>query len=289
MIKKDEYVDCQTYQIKVGKHHLIAEWQVKVKNSLECEQHWEVHSEREFSVEELAEEVAKQLDLFTESVRVVCTPVGEGGWRPVMGAYSLMQLWVPTSILISQLVRQIHKRGFIKHTTAPIDQRLVIHGHHEPPEIWRLRDDRMRELGLVRLSGEEQIGLMKTGLVRPEGGAIPSTPTDHLMAGLVHAISQCPIHSGVVPERELERLSRQAKAVREVFVGPDDQVTQERASEIADVDARTIRRWIDVKNLPCYGPERRVSEAELRALLPVLKRRRKRVKDASRKPRKKRT
>lgn len=50
----------------------------------------------------------------------------------------------------------------------------------------------------------------------------------------------------------------------------DDLIIKARAAEIADVCEKTIGRWIAAKKLPAYGPDQRVSESELKTLLPQL-------------------
>ncbi|MBS0198277.1 MAG: hypothetical protein JSR77_16110 [Planctomycetes bacterium] len=56
---------------------------------------------------------------------------------------------------------------------------------------------------------------------------------------------------------------------------PNDLIDHKQAGRIAGVTAKAIRGWIDrgPEGLPCYGPLRRVSAAELKARIPTLKKR----------------
>lgn len=58
---------------------------------------------------------------------------------------------------------------------------------------------------------------------------------------------------------------------------PPDLINHERAAEIAEVSAGTVRRWLDQNRLSFYGEGRRVSEAELREKLPTLRQRKPRT------------
>ena len=72
----------------------------------------------------------------------------------------------------------------------------------------------------------------------------------------------------------LERLL--ALAERELITMPTDLLSHADAADVAECDKRTIQRWIASAKLPSYGPGKRVSESELRRLLPVLRQRKRR-------------
>ena len=63
---------------------------------------------------------------------------------------------------------------------------------------------------------------------------------------------------------------------------PNDLISQERASEIAEVNSNTIRTWMNGGKLPYYGSRRQISERELRKLLPTLRERLPRTKSSRR-------
>lgn len=88
---------------------------------------------------------------------------------------------------------------------------------------------------------------------------------------------------------ELQALADEIRPVAEQRTGaatddppPADLINHERAAEIAEVSAKTIREWLDADKLPHYGHGRKVSESELRSKLPSLRERKPRKKKQAR-------
>lgn len=284
MIKRERYEDRQQFLIRVGSGELLVERFVtyELATGNHEERHNVIRSDT-FTVPELAIATASLLDGFAEVAEVVCERTPTGDLRPVVGPYGLMQLWAPVGILGGTLVAHAYRSNYVRLSKPASEDVSVCSGdlpkgkEDDFKEVLAAFSRKREEAGLELLSPQEHIAVGKSGRVRPDG-AVPVSYADHLMQGVLLSLQQCPIKDGVVPVDELHRLRRLSKAIQDLFSDPRDLINQEQAAEIAGVAAATVRRWFEYGRLPCYGDDRRVSEAEFKRLLPFLRKRRPRTK-----------